>query len=312
MTALRKTLLSCTLALLLAGGSFASKATLEAEAKNLKPLMTSVVAQRFLDATADLPNIKTRPLIYKGREVFADETKYYEPHHGTPLAYVRPIEIMGKAGLCDLTGKRIFDFGYSSIGQLRLLASLGAHVVGVDVHPFLPVLYSHESDTGEVSRAAAAGDGTNGHLMLLNGRFPTDPNIRKAVGQGYDVIMSKNVLKRGYIHPEQKVDASMLIDIGVSDEEFVQIVYDALNKDGLFMMYNLAPPPNEPGKPYIPWADGRCPFDRDLLERIGFVVLEYNLDDHVKAHEMARALGWGSEADLKKDLFSHYTLVKKL
>jgi hypothetical protein len=102
--------------------------------------------------------------------------------------------------------------------------------------------------------------------------------------------MSKNVLKRGYIHPEHEVDPSMLIHINVSDEEFVQIVYDALNKGGFFMMYNLAPAPNRPGQPYIPWADGRCPFDRALLERIGFRVLEYNLYDHVKAHEMARAL----------------------
>jgi len=312
MPALRTSFLSCAVGLLFASHAFASKATLKAEANSLKPLVTSIPAQRFLDATADLPTIATREIRYKDRLVAVDETQYYEPHHGTPLAYVRPIEIMGQAGLSDVSGKRIFDFGYSSIGQLRLLASLGAHVVGVDVNPFVAALYSHPSDTGEIPRATIAGEGPNGHLTVLNGRFPTDPDIRKEVGQGYDVIMSKNVLKRGYIHPEQKVDPSMLIDLGVSDEEFVQIVYDALNKGGLFMMYNLAPAPNEPGKPYIPWADGRCPFDQDLLQRIGFQVLEYNLDDHEKAHEMARALGWDQGMDLEKDLFSHYTLVKKL
>lgn len=311
MLALRL-LLSFTIGLLLTGSALAFKEKIAADAQNLKPLIKTAVANQFLEATADLPTIKRRTVFYRGRDLVIDEKRWYEPGHGSPLAYVRPLEILGEAGLDDVSGKHIFDFGYGSIGHLRLLSSLGADVVAVDVYPLLAVVYSDPTDTGEIARASAAGVGSNGHLTLLNGRFPTDSNIRTSVGQGYDVIMSKNVLKRGYIHPEQKVLTEDRIDLGVSDEEFVQIVYDALNKDGLFMMYNLAPKPNQPGKPYITWADGRCPFDRELLERIGFQVLEYDLDDHVKAHEMARALGWDKDMDLEKDLFSHYTLLKKL
>ena len=80
------------------------------------------------------------------------------------------------------------------------------------------------------------------------------------------------------------------------------------------MIYNLCPAPAAPGKPYIPWADGRCPFSRALWEAEGFRVLEFDADDSDAARAMGHALGWdlGSSAmDLAHDLFATWTLVRK-
>ena len=80
----------------------------------------------------------------------------------------------------------------------------------------------------------------------------------------YDLVLSKNTLKRGYIHPERPTEDRKLIKLGVDDRAFVQAVYDMLEPGGLFLIYNLCPAQAPPDQPYIPWADGRCPFDRRL------------------------------------------------
>ena len=138
--------------------------------------------------------------------------------------------------------------------------------------------------------------------------------VRDGVGGGYDLFVSKNVLKRGYIHPSQPVDEKKTIKLGVDDEAFVRAVFALLNPGGRMLIYNLAPAPAPPGKPYIPWADGRSPFPRELFERVGFRVVAFEVDDTAAARAMAHALGWdrGPEAmDLSRDLFGQYTLVEK-
>jgi hypothetical protein len=75
-----------------------------------------------------------------------------------------------------------------------------------------------------------------------------------------------------------------------------------------------ARPPPPPGKPYVPWADGRSPFAREMFEKVGFRVVAFEVDDTAAARAMARALGWdrGAEAmDLAHDLFGQYTLVQR-
>ncbi|MGZ3425677.1 MAG: hypothetical protein ACXVCV_03465, partial [Polyangia bacterium] len=189
------------------------------------------------------------------------------------------------------------------IGQLLMLASLGADIVGVDVDPLLRAMYADR-------------DGTfgRGRVHTVLGRWPADPTVRAAVGGRYDLFLSKNVLKRGYIHPSQPVDERKTIQLGVDDEAFLRAVFDALAPGGLMMIYNLAPAPAPPGKPYIPWADGRSPFPVELFERVGFRVVAFEVDDTVPARAMAHALGWdrGPEAmDLTNDLFAQYTLVAR-
>jgi hypothetical protein len=101
----------------------------------------------------------------------------------------------------------------------------------------------------------------------------------------------------------------MLVHLGVDDEAFVRAVYRVLRNGGFFMIYNLCPAPSK--DKYIPWADGRCPFDRALLERVGFEVIAYNQDDTKAARRMGELVGWSGQMNLEHDLFATYTLMRK-
>lgn len=286
---------------------------LRSESRALKPLVTTALAHAFLDATFDLPPIPTRTIVLDQKSYLADEHVYYGTQHGTPLAYTRAVELLGRAGFGSFDSKRVFDYGFGSIGQLRLFAQLGADVVGVEVNPFLKALYN-DSDQGSIPRAQVAGAGSFGRLHLIFGDYPSDLQVVDQVGSKLDLIVSKNVLKYGYLHPARPVDDDMLIHTKVSDEVFVQTLYDALNPGGYVMIYNLAPRPSRDDEPYIPWSDPRCPFAIDVLARIGFEVVVYNRDDSNSAREMGRALKWDqgkNGMNLEQDLFAQYTLLRK-
>lgn len=306
---------------------------LKADAAKLKPLVTSEVAQKFLDAVADLPKPSPRVLYvqpetrtvikpaeyeklsdsvkatYKKRDY--DEYFYYYTRYGTPLAFVRALDLTANAGLTTLDGAKIIDFGFGSVGQLRLMASLGAEAVGIEVDPVFKQYYTEPGDTGEMPKATTSTPTHSGQVRMLFGQFPADSAIKAGVGIGYDAFISKNTLKRGYIHPAREVDPRMLVHLGVDDSTYVTTVYDLLKPGGLFMIYNLCPAEAHPDSAYIPWANGRCPFDRGLMERTGFTVLEYDKVDDTFARTMGATLGWGEQMDLEKDLFCWYTLVRK-
>ncbi len=300
------------------------------QAQTLEPLVQSALAKNFLHATADLPSVSVRKVYHDAgkpawysqaqvdrldddrrkqlKPVALDESFYYNTKYGSPLAYVRPLDLLGQAGMTEVAGKRILDFGYGTVGHLRLLAGLGADVVGVDVDPLLPALYSEAGDQGKLRNQKSAGS-----ITLMHGRYPADASVTQAVGQGYDLILSKNTLKNGYLHPAQPVDKRMLVDLGVTDQAFVQTLYAALKPGGKVLIYNICPAPSPPGKPYIPWADGRCPFPRSMWEAARFRVLAFDQDDSPAVRRLGHALAWdaGGQADLEKDLFAHYTLVEK-
>jgi hypothetical protein len=160
-------------------------------------------------------------------------------------------------------------------------------------------------------RDGAFGSGT---LRTVDGRWPTDGSVRAAVGDGYDLFVAKNVLKRGYIHPARPVSPKLTIKLGVDDEAFLRAVFALLEPGGRMMIYNLAPAPSPPDKPYVPWSDGHSPFARELFERVGFRVIAFDVDDTTAARAMARALGWdrGPDAmDLEHGLFALYTVVQR-
>jgi hypothetical protein len=244
---------------------------------------------------------------YSKRDV--DDAFYYLTKYGTPVAFVRPMEILGRTGMRSTEGLKLVDFGFGSIGQLRALASAGADVTGIEVDPVLELIYANEP--GSVKRCPAAGAGRDGSITLAFGQFPHDPAIVKKVGSGYDVFISKNTLKNGYIHPEKEVDPRMLVHLEVDDETFVKAVYDALTPGGYFLIYNLCPAPAKPGEDYKPWADGRSPFSTATFEKVGFRVLAFDSDDTQAARAMGKTLGWGSEEELSRDLFGFYTLVQR-
>jgi hypothetical protein len=307
---------------------------LRSEAAALTPLVKSEIAETFLASVPDLPAIAHSRVVYVKKETreyvseaaynkLGDSARtgfvrkdlgeefYYYTRYGTPLAFVRPLDLVAQAGLKSLDHARIIDFGFGSVGQLRLMASMGASSYGIEVDPLLKILYGDSGDTGPIARSKAAGSGANGSVATLIGSFPTDTQIISALGENFDVFFSKNTLKRGYIHPEREADPRMLVHLGVDDSTFIKRVYDLLKPGGFFMIYNLHPAKSAPDEPYIPWSDGRCPFDRALVEKIGFKTLTYDQDDTEFAHTMGKAVGWDKEMDFSKDLFGTYTLFQK-
>jgi SAM-dependent methyltransferase len=313
-----------TLVLMAQASEPSGVARIRIDAEALTPWVQSRPAHDFLNAGTRLPAIRTRTLYHdpaskkyftrhaaeqleapareKLQEIEVDEAFYYNTRYGSPLAYARPLELLGRSGLEGLARQRILDFGCGGIGPLRMMASCGADVVGVDVDPMLESLYSEPGDLGVIG---------SGRLALHIGRYPASEAMRAKVGEGYDVILSKNTLKRGYVHPES---GRAFIDLGMSDEQFLATLLAALKPGGRMMIFNLGPAPNAPGQPYRPMADCRCPFPRLAWEQAGFVVEAFDRDDTLAAREMGALLGWNKglgSMDLETDLFATYTIVRK-
>ncbi len=311
-------------------------AELRAQSARLTPLVSSELAREFLQATAGLPAVTPRRVLAAAdrsrwftpeqaealpaderaalTERTLDSAFYWNTRYGTPLAYARALDLAAAHGL-SAEGAAIVDFGCGGLGAARLLAGCGASVTGVDVDPLLPAFYSRPGDQGEVLR----GEGrAPGRVALVMGRWPAENAavvaVDAAAPQGLDLFLSKNTLKHGYVHPAQEVDPRMLVRLGVDDAAFVEAVAGRLRPGGLFLIYNLCPAPAPEGQPYIPWADGRCPFARDLLERAGLEVLAFDQVDDAAARASGVALGWdqGDGAmDLQNDLFAWFTLARR-
>lgn len=217
--------------------------------------------------------------------------------------------MLAEHGLSSLEGVKLVDFGYGYIGHLRMFALLGADATGIEVDPLLPALYSAPGDTGVITSRS----GRQGRLRLLDGRFPADAAVTRKVGTGYDLFLSKNVLKKGYVHPSQPVDPKRTLQLGVDDETYVRAVWNLLKPGGRAILYNLYPAQNPAGQEFIPWAEGTTPFSKAAWEHVGFTVLAFDLDDSAKIREMAQLLAWdrGEDAMDLQTLFAVYTLVEK-
>jgi hypothetical protein len=307
--------------------------TLQADAAKLRPLAKSDLTRSFLEATAALPVIEPRVvwrtadkskaitddayrvLSESDRSAFAkrdcDATFYWNTGYGSPLAYLRPLDILAANGVSDVRGKRIADFGYGTIGHLRLLASNGADMHGIDIEPLFAALYSAPGDTGTIK---GLGGAPSGSIALHTGQWPADAALATEVGGGFDVFMSKNTLKRGYIHPAREADPKRLVHLGVDDEAFLRTVHASVKPGGLFLIYNICPAQAPADQPYIPHADGQCPFDRALLEKVGFEVIAFDVNDFEALAPVWHALGYDEgkdDAALKKELFVWYTLARR-
>lgn len=306
--------------------------TIQAEAERVLALVECKGTKAFLAATRALPVIGERAVLYdsKTREAVTAEEHarlapeererfqptpyggdfYYTTRYGTPVAYARALDVIGKlaqgSGLDSLAGNRILDFGYGGIGHLRMLASLGCDAVGVDVDPLLHAYYRAE-DQGTIANSSG---GPAGRLTLVHGRWPAEERVSTEVGGGYDLVLSKNVLKQGYVRPAQKVDPRMLVDLGVPPARFLAEVAKALKPGGIFAIYNLCPAPSK--ERYIPWAYGESPFTREEFDAAGFELLAFDVDDRAQAQELGFALKWDEQGmDLENDLFAWYTLARR-
>ncbi len=303
-------------------------ATLADEAERVLALVEGKGTRAFLAATRALPAPSERSVLYdaKTREArtaaahaalapaeqarfqptpFAPEF-YYTTRYGSPLAYARAldlVEMLAGAPENALAPRRILDYGYGGIGHLRLLASLGHDVVGVDVDALLAAYYTAD-DQGSIAPAEAGG--RPGTLALVHGSWPGDEATRKAVGGGFDLILSKNTLKKGYVRPDQEVNPAMLVQLGVTPPEFLAEVARALKPGGVFAIYNLCPA--KKSDRYLPWAYGESPFTREEFAAAGFELLAFDVDDRTQAMELGWALRWGEVED---DLFAWYTLARR-
>ena len=214
-----------------------------------------------------------------------------------PLGYARPFEVLAAAGF-EPKGKKVLDFGYGNLGQLLMLAPLGVEVHGIEIDALLPL----------------ATKAVVGKLKLHQGFFASDAKLVKELGGGYDLFLSKNTLKRGYVHPAEPKDARGQIDLGLEDAKLLELVFGMLKPGGYFYIYNLAP---AQAQPYLPMADGRGPWSREQLQAAGFEVVALDVDDATKAREMGHLLEWdkgddnGLTDDLSKSLFATWTLVRR-
>lgn len=310
-------------------------AKVRAEAEKLKPMVRSELARKFLDGAQMLPEPPAITLHMNRAErrwltpalftALSDEKKagfeeralgedfYYSTRYGSPVTYARALDLIASSGakspLQTLAGARVMDFGCGSLGQARMMAACGATVVGVDVDPMLGALYSRPEDQGAMPALDPSGSGS---ATLVLGNWPEQAAARDAVGGQFDLIISKNTLKMGYVHPSQEVEKRMLLNLNVSDDEFVKAAFDALAPGGLLVIYNLSPAPAKPGEKYIPWAEGKCPFARELFEKAGFTVLKFDEPDHDAGRAMFEALGYPiKNAAGEDDIFAEYTIVQR-
>lgn len=211
-----------------------------------------------------------------------------------PLGYARAFELLAASGFFPRNAK-VLDFGYGNLGHLLMLARLGAEVHGVEVDALLPL----------AARGRSAGIGS---LTLHHGFFASDERLIDALGGGFDLWLSKNTLKRGYVHPDAP-GVKPAIELGLDDAQVLALVKRQLAPGGIFFIYNVAAP--RPG-PYQPMADGRCPFSKQALVDAGFEVLAHDADDSGPARRMAERLEWARDwPDVGTTLVATYTLARR-
>lgn len=308
------------------------RAIVQRDAAAVGAIAESALAKEFLRGAAELPSIETRTFfvdpatrVWMTSEDAAklpeeqratlksracDETFYYLTRYGTPAAYVRAFDVLQRIApeFASWQDKQVLDFGYGTVGHLRMLAAAGARCAGVDVDSLLPLLY------GDAGSPAIAGGGS---VRVLAGQWPAEPKLVEQVGIGYDLFISKNTLKNGYVNPEQKVDPRGLVHLGVSNDLFVANLARIVKPGGYVLIYNICPAPAAEGEAYIPWADGRCPFPREMWERHGFDVKAFDVNDDDAVRAMGRKLGWdrgkdgGVDPGYEKNFFGMYSVMRR-
>ena len=304
---------------------------LAAEAERLVPLVDTPLARALLGAVENLPPVAPTTIYrasaggylapaYTEAEYEAlsapervdltpqsiDTRAFYYTFYGSPLASIRAFDWAALHGLERLDGARICDFGFGSVGQLRLLAACGAEVVGTEVMPALRAIYAVPEAQG-----AVRGDDLEGTVRLLFGRWPAEPALVRAVGEGLDLFVSKNTIKRGYLDPPVEIAAHQRMELGVEPAEFLDALRRALRPGGLVVFYNLGGAPAPEGEPYRPAADIATPWSPAEYEAHGFEVLAHDRDDSDRARAFGRALGWDESMALDTELFARVTILRR-
>ncbi|MBX3381788.1 MAG: hypothetical protein KF805_16970 [Phycisphaeraceae bacterium] len=268
-------------------------------AKALHPAVSSDLAFDFLNATSALPWIQPRRLyqdpeskeLYPSSQIASisaerrwklvsrsfHEHEYYEGRYGMPLSYAVMIEALSQFGVRSLSGKRVLDLGFASILPLRLMACLGASVTGIETDKLPLALYAFDGDTGPIRtvRGRTIDRSHEGRITIMGGRLGVDWTPEPG---SLDLILCRNTLKQGYVHPRAEHAHEPNVKLKLSDEAFLGVVRSSLVVGGLVAIYNtFDPADNGPG------ADGRCPFSRDQFTTARFEVIALDQNDDQRA-----------------------------
>lgn len=233
--------------------------------------------------------------------------RYYATNYGSPIAYATALACAADAGIESFKYKRILDIGYGQLGQLEMLARCGAEVDGVEVDPVVHVLY----DLTRLTDLIAAEDGTKGSVSLHLGEWFANATFRGRVGGDYDLILARNVLKHGYVQPEESMNGFDPIDVGGDPETGARTLFDALRPGGVVVVYNLGGGPwrREDGSYNAP-ADVRDPFGREAWEAAGFEVLHFQTNGSNLMRQVASLINQRELSDF--DSYNVlYTVVQK-
>lgn len=271
---------------------------IQREAQAVRPLAQGGWAAEYLLASERLPGVAPRRL---GAES-VDEIAYYYGGGESPVFFARLLDLLSDGETRRLVGRQLLELQAGAIGTLRMLAAAGTAAVGVNPSPRLQALYSLPGDQGAVP---LFGREVVGQVRLISGQFPADPATRAAVSGGYDAVVAKNFLKRGYIHPTDAAPADTQVQLGVPDEAYLRSLFEVLRPGGRLLVYNLCPPPSPAGQPYNPHADCRNPFSQAMWQAAGFRVRDFDRNDTATARAFGQALGWSSE------LYATYTLLER-
>lgn len=287
-----------------------------AESELLKEIVNSNQSIKFLNGVKLLPTPPKEMVVYYNKEekqalsekkfklskvdtsmykrLHLKESYFYYTKYGSPLAFVAPLELLSSYNITVTNKTKVLDFGFGSIGQLLLMKEMGAKVSGIEVDPILKVLYKDHSKK----------------LNLVYGLFPKDARTVRKLGKKYDLFISKNTLKKGFINPEKKVNPRFMIDLKVSHEKFLESIKQLLKPGGHVLIYNLHAALALDN--YKPWTDGRSPYSKEFYEKNGFEVITLNGDHTNFARNMGTCFGWDKVMDFKKHLYATYTLLKKV
>ena len=126
-----------------------------------------------------------------------DTRTWYHTFYGSPLASLRAFDLAAGHGIDSYREKRVLDFGFGSVGQLRLLAAAGAEAVGTEVMPTLRAIYADPDAQGVVHGA----DGRKGRVRMVFGRWPAETDVVGAVGGAFDLSSSTAKFTATSRHP---------------------------------------------------------------------------------------------------------------
>ena len=171
-------------------------------------------------------------------------------------------------------------------------------------------------DAGAVQYASSripADPGTTGSVTLVHGFWPAGEGVAEQVGSSFDLFLSRNTLKRGYVNPVFPVPDRHRVTLGVEDDAFLGSIHDALKPGGLAMIYNIGLGEAGEGEDYVAMRDIHDPFPPEAWEAAGFELVAYDVDDSEAARAVGRGLDWdeGERAMDLDELFGRYTIARR-